>query len=366
VPTTYVSITALADAGESGTEGVFRVSRTGGNTALPLTIGMTLSGTATSGTDYSALPSSVTIPANESSVDVELTALPDYLYDPDETATVTLSGDVRYYLLSNDTASVSILDDSNTVTTTVHEEEFTLTGAAGSVNVALTVTYNPSGAMGQYEWKYVVTNPSSSSASWTDLSIPVDDIDSDVGNLTSSIGWTGTVGTSAVSWAGGTALAPGNSATFTIRSDPRELIPVTGSILNGAAQAQGDVKAPGPLAVAPRATLSFFNGTQHYKLALKIKTASGAEYDTQAIPINLGSGTTARDFVYDYLKDAGWVVEKIGDLGITIRGVKKPDGTTDAIKSIVRTITDRFEPQGAAPAPTVQGVVGVTATNYAE
>ncbi len=61
----------------------------GGNTGSALTIPITVSGTATSGMDYTALPTSITIPAGQSTVTLTLDALADALTESEETISIS-------------------------------------------------------------------------------------------------------------------------------------------------------------------------------------------------------------------------------------------------------------------------------------
>lgn len=73
-PVVSVSATDPTASTQGGDPGAFTLSRTG-STASPLTIGIVLSGTAQAGTDYAAVPSTVTFPANASRVVVTITPL---------------------------------------------------------------------------------------------------------------------------------------------------------------------------------------------------------------------------------------------------------------------------------------------------
>ncbi|HEY1190329.1 MAG TPA: Calx-beta domain-containing protein [Gemmata sp.] len=73
-----------------GTNGTFRFTRTG-DTSGALTVNYTVGGTATSGTDYTALVGSVTFAADSDTADVAVTAIDDTVYDPDETVVVTVA-----------------------------------------------------------------------------------------------------------------------------------------------------------------------------------------------------------------------------------------------------------------------------------
>jgi len=88
-----VTMTATTPvARESGlTPGVFTLSHNG-PTTVPYTITLTPGGTATADADYSALPGSITIPAGQNSITLDVTPLADFLVEQDETITLAGSG----------------------------------------------------------------------------------------------------------------------------------------------------------------------------------------------------------------------------------------------------------------------------------
>lgn len=73
-----------------GTAGLL-ISRVDNDVSQPLTVTYTVGGTATRGTDYSALPTSVIIPAGQRSVRVPVNILPDLLNEGLESITVRLT-----------------------------------------------------------------------------------------------------------------------------------------------------------------------------------------------------------------------------------------------------------------------------------
>jgi acetyl esterase/lipase len=76
---------------ESGPDGGGRITVTrSGSTTSPLTVTYTVSGTATPGADYAALPGSVTIPAGQAWADVDVTPLDDNLFETGETVIVSI------------------------------------------------------------------------------------------------------------------------------------------------------------------------------------------------------------------------------------------------------------------------------------
>ncbi len=71
--------------------GVFTFMRSNESLNLPLTIHFSLSGTATAGSDYQGLPTSVTIPAGSNSTTLTITPIDDTTID------VTIRSGVRFH-----------------------------------------------------------------------------------------------------------------------------------------------------------------------------------------------------------------------------------------------------------------------------
>ena len=88
-----VTLTASTPvARESGlTPGVFTLTHNGPTTS-PYTITLTPGGSATADVDYTALPGSITIPAGQNSITLDVTPLADFLVEQDETITLAGSG----------------------------------------------------------------------------------------------------------------------------------------------------------------------------------------------------------------------------------------------------------------------------------
>lgn len=124
-----VTITAPdAAAGEVATgaanPGQFRVTRTG-STAEALVVNYTVSGTATSGSDYAdTLTGTVTIPAGATFAVFNVTVIDDALAETPETVIVTLDEDEAYRLSTTESqqfATVTIADNEPTVTITASD-----------------------------------------------------------------------------------------------------------------------------------------------------------------------------------------------------------------------------------------------------
>ena len=103
-----VSVSATdSSAAESGDTGTFTFTRTGDVTnALGVAIGV--SGTATSGTNYQALGSSVTFPAGSATATVTLVPVDDKNVDSDHTVVVTLQAGSGYTVGTPASATINI------------------------------------------------------------------------------------------------------------------------------------------------------------------------------------------------------------------------------------------------------------------
>ncbi|MBI3417784.1 MAG: hypothetical protein HY043_21035 [Verrucomicrobia bacterium] len=109
-PTVTIAVTD-SSASETGSDtGSFTVTRTG-STANALTVNFSVSGSATSGSDYQALGSSVTIPANATGATIKVTPIDDSVFEGTETVVVTLSAGDAYKIGSPNSATVTIADD---------------------------------------------------------------------------------------------------------------------------------------------------------------------------------------------------------------------------------------------------------------
>ena len=98
-------------ASEPGTNtGAFTITRTGDMTAA-LTVSYTVSGTATTGTDYSALFGSVVIPAAAATAAILVTPLDDLVVEPTETIIVTLVASSAYTIGTPSASTVRVRDN---------------------------------------------------------------------------------------------------------------------------------------------------------------------------------------------------------------------------------------------------------------
>ncbi|MCX2576362.1 Calx-beta domain-containing protein, partial [Pedobacter sandarakinus] len=116
--TATVTVAATADGAEPGTSGQFTFTLSNVS-ATATTITYTISGTATSGVDYSALGNTITIPAGATSVTLTVPVLDDNLNEGNETVVLTMvSTTSNPSIIANTTpATVNIRDNRAPVAT---------------------------------------------------------------------------------------------------------------------------------------------------------------------------------------------------------------------------------------------------------
>ncbi|MHC1741859.1 MAG: Calx-beta domain-containing protein [Syntrophobacteraceae bacterium] len=97
----------------SKTTGMFTVTRTGGDNSTPLSVRITPSGTALAPTDYTRLPTTVTIPAGSDTVTTPVTPVDDTLFEGDETVVATIGPNLSAYSIdpASGSATVTITDN---------------------------------------------------------------------------------------------------------------------------------------------------------------------------------------------------------------------------------------------------------------
>ena len=147
---------------QTANNGTFTITRTG-TTETSLTVSFAVSGSATNGSDYNRLPTTVTIPAGQTSATLTLIPIDDALSENNENATITLSNSSAYNVdATKSNASVTIADNDRVlprvsivasdavaaetrVGQTVNRGQFTIS-RTGSTAAALTLAYVVSGS----------------------------------------------------------------------------------------------------------------------------------------------------------------------------------------------------------------------------
>lgn len=190
IPSTVTIAATDANAAEAGTDtGIFTITRSSENLSTSLTVNYTVSGTAVSGSDYSSIGTSVTIPASSTSATITVTPIDDSTDELPETVIVAISTGSDYIAGTPGSATVTIADDDPpTVTITTSDpnaaEEgpdqgtFTITRTNGDTASDLTVNFTVAGtAVSGSDYNSIgssVTIPSSS-VSATLTVIPIAD-----------------------------------------------------------------------------------------------------------------------------------------------------------------------------------------------
>jgi hypothetical protein len=124
------------------TPGAFTISRTG-STSTPLTVSYSIVGTAQSGADYVAIPSSVTIPAGQISVNVPVTALQNFQAQENRTVTILVNNSSTFLAGEFSQASVTILNPQATGLGVTIQESGSAINLTGQLAYTITV-YNRS------------------------------------------------------------------------------------------------------------------------------------------------------------------------------------------------------------------------------
>ncbi len=153
---TTVSVTASdPSATEAGlTTGRYTFTRSGGTTTV-LTVNYTVEGTATAGSDYQALGTSVSFAAGATTATKTVTPVQDSLIEANETILLTLAPGAGYTVGSPASATVTLTSDDLATTVSVTASDpsateaglttgrYTFTRTGGTT--ALTVNYSVAG-----------------------------------------------------------------------------------------------------------------------------------------------------------------------------------------------------------------------------
>jgi thiamine phosphate synthase YjbQ (UPF0047 family) len=157
-PTVSVAVNP-ASVNEDGSGALTYTFTRAGDTTEALTVGYTVSGTATAGTDFPAQSGTVTIPAGQTTATVMINPTDDTVDEPDETIILTVTDGSNYNVGTPSSATGTILDDDvvvpdPTVSVAVSPTSVNEDGAAaltytftrsGDATQALSVTYTVGG-----------------------------------------------------------------------------------------------------------------------------------------------------------------------------------------------------------------------------
>ena len=136
-----------ASAAEAGQEpGLFTISRSG-NTASELLVNLSITGTATSGSDFQPITTPVVLAAGAASVAVAVTPVDDLAAEGPETVVATLNSGSGYFLAAPTAATMIIADDdlNNPPTVTLVSPSATQIGLPSGLGLVLEATANDDG-----------------------------------------------------------------------------------------------------------------------------------------------------------------------------------------------------------------------------
>ncbi|MFM6603642.1 MAG: beta strand repeat-containing protein, partial [Microcystis panniformis] len=134
--TLAVSPTSVTEDGTSNL--IYTFSRTGSTTS-PLTVNYTIGGTASNGTDYTNIGTSVTFAAGSSTATVTVDPTPDSTPEDHETVSLTLASGTGYNIGTTAAVTGTIFDDDTIVTLAVSPTSVT---EDGTTNLVYTFTRN--------------------------------------------------------------------------------------------------------------------------------------------------------------------------------------------------------------------------------
>ncbi|TRU41306.1 MAG: hemolysin, partial [Microcystis aeruginosa Ma_MB_F_20061100_S20] len=153
LPSITLAVSPSSVTEDGTTNLVYTFTRTGSTTSA-LTVNYTVGGTATNGTDYTSIPTSVTFAANSATATVTVDPTPDTIVEPDETVILTLASGTGYTVGTPNAATGTITNDDTSVTLAVSPSSVTEDGTtnlvytftrAGVTTNSLTVNYTVGG-----------------------------------------------------------------------------------------------------------------------------------------------------------------------------------------------------------------------------
>ncbi len=115
-----LSIAATAQAAEDATDGLFTIT-TSNPFSSAVTLNITVTGSATEGTDYATIGTSLVFPANQTMVTVPVDVTADNIIEGSETVILTLTGtnNLDAVIGATDNATITIVDDDLSSVTSV-------------------------------------------------------------------------------------------------------------------------------------------------------------------------------------------------------------------------------------------------------
>ncbi|NCT46278.1 MAG: calcium-binding protein, partial [Microcystis aeruginosa G11-09] len=136
LPTITLAVSPSSVTEDGTTNLVYTFTRSGVTTNA-LTVNYTVGGTATNGTDYTSIPTSVTFAANSATATVTVDPTADTTVEPDETVALTLATGTGYTVGTTTAVTGTINNDDTSVTLAVSPSSVT---EDGTTNLVYTFT----------------------------------------------------------------------------------------------------------------------------------------------------------------------------------------------------------------------------------
>ena len=359
VTTPVVSVTRNVRSVTENTRGYFTVSLSSAP-GRSITVRYAVSGTATSGIDYTALSGSVTFGAAQTSSTVWLRSADDSVDEPSESVTVTLSAGTGYTVSSTAAAATQWIDDNDDTAPVV-----SLGAGASTEGRSLVFTVRLSVASGwTLSVPYSVVT-ASTTASSSDYSLPAGPVVFAPGETYKTIG---------VPTVDDTIDEANESVTLQLDAGSNY------SVSSTAGSASGWIWDNDPL---PVASLGYTGNYYVWEGASKHLTVSLSEASGRPVTVSYGrvaaeSTATAADYT---LSPAGEVTFSPGETTKTITlaalsdGSNEPNetltlgllaGSTYTVSSTAGSVGLRFWSRDATPVVSISGGAAVTEGASAE
>lgn len=314
-PVLTVVATTPTVAEASTTPGKFTISRVATDISQDLTVEFSLGGTALSGNDYRRVEGVAVIPANETSVDIEIQPFNDTIDEADQTIICRLSTNDEYAITPPGSATVTIVDDDSSQFTIQSLVGATAEPSSAPVTRNLFAISRPAGGT-SVSVKYSISGSAASGADFTSLSgtltfgaadtvlnLPITLLNDSLNENAETIVITLLAGT-------GYRLGFETKATATVLDAFLPAIDVSyadnsSSITNITEPAAGSTAARFRFSrtgatTTPRQVTFTLSGTATYGIDYTIATTS-----TQSpTEVTIQGGQTGVDLVIDYLSDA--------------------------------------------------------------
>jgi uncharacterized protein with beta-barrel porin domain len=312
VPTASISVSPASVNEDSGASLVYTVTLDQASLS-PLSIGFTVGGTATSGSDYAAVASPLSIAAGATSGSIVVTPTADSAVEANETVVLTLAAGAGYTVGAPATATATIIDDDQPA---LSINDVTLNeGDSGTTAFTFTVSLNAPAGPGGVSFNLATAN----------------------GSATAGSDYTAQTVT------GQTIAAGSTSATFTVPvlgdtlNEPNETFVVNVSSVTGAtvADAQGvgtiinDDAAPS-LSINDVWVTEGNAGTATATLTVTLPAASG-----QTVTVNYATADGTAIAPTDYVSASGTLTFTPGATTRTIVVTVNGDTTPEADETFV-------------------------------